>query len=350
MGTTERAHTRDPAVELAALAATVASREAMLATMHEGIVLFGGDGAVRYSNPAAVNLLGGRFWNAAEVTPPALRAAVESVLGGEQRAGAEFETTGSIVEAIVTAAEPAGAAILVARDVTATRRTEQLRRDFVDNASHELKTPVSSIVALVSALSRSSGDPEATTKFVAMLEREAERLSALVSDLLDLSRLENSVNQLELVALDGVVKSVTEKLRPRAADAGLDLVIGDLPEVQVAGRDADLELMLHNLLDNAIRYTLPAGTITVALERDGAAAVLIVADTGIGIPETDLPRIFERFYRVGTARDTRSGGTGLGLAIVRHVAESHRGTVEVASAPRAGSTFRVVLPVAEGAE
>jgi two-component system sensor histidine kinase SenX3 len=350
MGTTERAHARDPAVELAALTATVASREAMLATMHKGIVLFGADGAVRYSNPAAVNLLGGRFWNATEVTPPALRAAVDSVLGGEQRAGAEFETTGSIVEATVTAAEPAGAAILVARDVTAARRTEQLRRDFVDNASHELKTPVSSIVALVSALSRSTGDSEATTKFVAMLEREAERLSALVSDLLDLSRLENSVNQLEPLALDGVVRSVTDKLRPRAADAGLDLVVGDLPVTEVAGREPDLELMLHNLLDNAIRYTLAGGAITVTLEQQADTALLAVGDTGTGIPEADLPRVFERFYRVGAARDTRTGGTGLGLAIVRHVAESHRGTVDVASAPRAGSTFTVTLPLARGGE
>lgn len=344
MGTTERAQTRDPARELAALTATVASREAMLATMHEGIVLFGADGAVRYSNPAAVNLLGGRFWNATEVTPPALLAAVESVLGGDDRAGAEFETTGSIVEATVTAAEPAGAAILVARDVTAARRTEQLRRDFVDNASHELKTPVSSIVALVSALSRSTGDPDATAKFVAMLERESERLSALVTDLLDLSRLENSVNQLEPLALDEVVRSVTDKLRPRAADAGLDLVVADLPPTEVSGREADLELMLHNLLDNAIRYTLAGGTVTVALEQQPGTALLTVGDTGIGIPEADLPRVFERFYRVGTARDTRTGGTGLGLAIVRHVAESHHGTVDVASTPRAGSTFTVTIP------
>ncbi len=143
---------------------------------------------------------------------------------------------------------------------------------------------------------------------------------------------------------------MTEKLRPRAADAGLALVTGDLPVLEVPGREADLELMLHNLLDNAIRYTLAGGTITAALERRDDTAVLSVDDTGIGIPEADLPRIFERFYRVGTARDTRSGGTGLGLAIVRHVAESHHGTVDVVSTRRAGSTFRVTLPVAEGAE
>jgi two-component system, OmpR family, phosphate regulon sensor histidine kinase PhoR len=104
--------------------------------------------------------------------------------------------------------------------------------------------------------------------------------------------------------------------------------------------------MLHNLLDNAIRYTLAGGSITVAVERQGAHALLSVSDTGIGIPESDLPRIFERFYRVGAARDSRSGGTGLGLAIVRHVAESHHGTVEVASTPGSGSTFSIALPCA----
>jgi two-component system phosphate regulon sensor histidine kinase PhoR len=145
-----------------------------------------------------------------------------------------------------------------------------------------------------------------------------------------------------------VVLSVTEKLRPRAADAGVDLLVGSLPATEVPGREADLELMLHNLLDNAIRYTLPGGTIRVTLGRRGDTASLSVSDTGIGIPGADLPRIFERFYRVGTARDTRSGGTGLGLAIVRHVAESHHGAVEVVSTPGKGSTFTVALPRARG--
>jgi two-component system sensor histidine kinase SenX3 len=334
--------------EVRALRETVASREAMLAAMREGIVLFGPDGAVRYRNPVAHELIRSPLGDVAELAPETLRAAVEAVRSGEDtQREAVLEGDGRVIEAVVTASEPTGSALLVARDITAARQTEQVRRNFVANASHELKTPVSSIVGIASALELAAGDPAATHRFVAMLTRESERLSRLVSDLLDLSRLENIAGPLQPVRLDAVLRDESEKLRAQAADAGLRLLVGELDATSVIGRESDLAQLTHNLLANAIRYTPAGGEVRLDLVCADGVAVVTVADSGIGIPPADLDRVFERFYRVDRARDRETGGTGLGLAIVRHVAESHGGEVAVASTLGRGSTFTVRIPVAE---
>ncbi len=330
--------------ELDLLRAAVASHEAMLATMQEGIVLFAADGRVRYANAAAADRLGQRVSRVAELTPAGLREVVQRVGAGESRAELLFEVAGRSVEAVVTAADPAGSVLIVARDVTAARQTEHLRRNFVANASHELKTPVASILGLASALELASGDPETTRRFVTMLGREAERLSRLVSDLLDLSRLENDAGPLVPVRLDHVLIDQSEKLVGQIQEAGLRLVVDEPAATLVMGRESDLGQMVNNLLVNAIRYTHPGGTVTLSLLREPATAVVQVTDTGIGIPAADLDRVFERFYRVDAARDRETGGTGLGLAIVRHVAESHRGEVAVQSELGAGSNFTVRIP------
>lgn len=335
--------------ELEAWQLAVAAREAMLATMQEGIVLFegAGDGAVRYANPAASALLGGRLLHVDDLEPARLREAVRGAHQGAARTEVTFEAFGRAIEAVVTETGPPRSVLLVARDITTARQTEQLRRNFVANASHELKTPVSSILGLTSALERAAEDPEATRRFVGMLGREAERLSLLVSDLLDLSRLESDAGPLAPVRLDEAVLEQCEKLRGDADSGGIALHVDSVAALPVMGRASDLGQMAHNLLANAVRYTPPGGEVRVTLARDGGSALVRVADTGIGIPAGDLDRVFERFYRVDVARDRETGGTGLGLAIVRHVAETHGGQVAVASELGAGSAFTVRIPLSE---
>jgi two-component system sensor histidine kinase SenX3 len=323
----------------------VEGRDAILAAMQEGIVLFDDDGHVRYVNAAASELLGRRFSTVGDIAPAALSQAVRRAQVGEGGTDAEFEVGGRTIEAVATEAQPAGWVLLVARDVTAARQTEQLRRNFVANASHELKTPVSSILGLASALDLAEGDPAATRRFIAMLGREAERLSRLVSDLLDLSRLESDAGPLELVRLDQVMIDQAEKVRPTAHAAGLRFTVRRPREIRVMGRESDLAQMVHNLLANAVRYTHAGGEVLLNLRTEGGNAVVQVEDTGIGIPAEDIDRVFERFYRVDPARDRETGGTGLGLAIVRHVAESHGGRVAVSSTLGVGSSFTVHIPL-----
>ena len=333
--------------EVAALGDVVTSRETMLDTMQEGIVLFDAEGDVRYANPAAGELLGRRFRRARQV-PARLKAAVAEVRNGRGRTEAVVESSGRAVEVVVTETDPAGSALLVARDVTAARETEQLRRDFVANASHELKTPVASIQGLASALDLAADDGEATRRFVTMLGGEADRLGRLVADLLDLSRLESDAGPLEPVRLDHVVTEESDKLLSQAQQAGLRLVVERPRPILVMGRESDLGQMVHNLLGNAIRYTHPGGEVRLTLKHEESWAVVRVQDTGIGVPPADLDRVFERFYRVDAARDRETGGTGLGLAIVRHVAESHGGGVGVSSTLGLGSTFTARIPVLDG--
>ncbi len=249
---------------------------------------------------------------------------------------------------LAAAAVPVGdEVLLVITDRTEQRRVDALRRDFVANASHELKTPVSGIQALSEALSVTvERDPGRARALVERLAGEAERLSKLVRDLLDLHRLEDSSGpQRGLVDLAALVRREVERLSPLGAERAVR-VETDLPDrAPLAGVEEDLRLIVANLLENAVGYNRPGGKVTVRLDRVDGAWRLDVHDTGIGIPRQDLDRIFERFYRVDVARSRASGGTGLGLSIVRHAAERHGGRVSVDSVLGEGSTFQVVLPV-----
>jgi two-component system, OmpR family, phosphate regulon sensor histidine kinase PhoR len=241
---------------------------------------------------------------------------------------------------------PTGRIVVTLSDITQRRRLEVLRRDFVANASHELKTPVAALRALAETLeSALPDDPEAARGFVVRIGREAERLDALVRDLLDLSRVERGALAAEPVDLVGLAKEVAESHADRAEERRIRLRTELLPGSSVRGDRAQLGLMLSNLVDNALRYTAARGLVRIRLNSIDDKVMLQVADTGEGIPASELPRIFERFYRVDKARARRTGGTGLGLAIVRHVAESHGGTVTVESKVGKGSTFTVTLPV-----
>ena len=324
---------------------------AALDALTDGIVVFDPDGRLAYLNPAGRDLIGRRFETIGELAPTVLRDAAAEVAETGTAAELEFETAGRIVQASVAPNggqdESSSGIVLVLRDVTAARRSDRIRRDFVANASHELKTPVSAIAALAEALRDAARDPAASERFVALLQEESIRLSRLDADLLDMSRLEGERPELTPVRLDRVVAEESERLRPSAEGVGLRMVVESLAATELLGSEGDLGLLVHNLVDNAIHYTPAGGEVRVSLRKDAERAVLEVADTGIGIASRDRGRIFERFYRVDPARSRQTGGTGLGLSIVRHVAELHGGEVAVQSVLGAGSTFIVELPIAE---
>jgi two-component system phosphate regulon sensor histidine kinase PhoR len=242
---------------------------------------------------------------------------------------------------------PTGRIVVTMTDITQRRRLEVLRRDFVANASHELKTPVAAVRALAETLLTAlPDDPDAGRRFAERIGREAERLEVLVRDLLDLSRVERGTLDVEPVDLVGLAKEVAGGYADLAEERRVKLRTELRPDVSVRGDRAQLGLLLSNLLDNALRHTPARGSVRVRLDTVESRAVLQVADSGEGIPAGERSRVFERFYRVDKARARQTGGTGLGLAIVRHVAEAHGGDVRVDSELGRGATFTVTLPVA----
>ena len=323
-------------------------RDLVLAAMDEGVVLVGAGGSTQYANPAALRLTG------RQVSDPHTAAYLSPTL---QRLIEDARNDGSVRETEIDMGRPArlvlasafpvgseGLALLVLRDVTEARRVEDIRRDFVAAASHELKTPVASIQAAAETLSHAIDEnPEAAHRFIANLLRDAERLSMIVRDLLDLSRLESEHVAFEPVRLDALTREEVERIGDRLRSASLSVDL-DVTPVTVRGSGEDLTLLISNLLDNAVRYTSPGGSIRVSVDAQNGTARLSVTDTGIGIPNRDLPRIFERFYRVDRARSRDTGGTGLGLSIVKHVAEKHGGRVEASSELGRGSRFTVEIP------
>jgi two-component system phosphate regulon sensor histidine kinase PhoR len=323
-------------------------REAVLSAMEEGVLLVGADDSLGYANPAAARLLGGVPRTLRALTPPAVRGLVEETRSDGRAREREVETgfPTRVLQASTVALRDPGEVLVVLRDVTAPRRVEAMRRDFVADASHELKTPAAAIQAAAETVERAVGeDPGSAARFAAQLRRDATRLSRIVSDLLDLSRLEAERPNLSPVRLDRVVADEADRLTSAAAGSGVRIEPAVEP-VTVRGARGDLALLVRNLLENAVRYSPEGGRVDVRLaERDGRA-VLEVDDTGIGIPTRDLPRIFERFYRVDRARSRETGGTGLGLSIARHIAERHGGRIEAESELGRGSTFRVTLPTA----
>ena len=230
------------------------------------------------------------------------------------------------------------------------RRVNKIRRDFVANVSHELKTPATSLKLLAESLEESlDEDPVQARLFAAQLKKETERLAYLITDLLDLARLESreTTGYPTLVDVRGVLMTVLAAMRRVARKKDITLQwkrFGKATRYAVPGDETQLTSMFTNLVDNAVKYTPPGGRVEVTGGSEGPEVVVSIADTGIGIPEGQLPRIFERFYRVDKARSKATGGTGLGLSIVRHVAENHGGRVTVESAVGEGTTFTVYLP------
>ena len=351
-----RAERREAAADAAELRSTLAAaeesayvRELILSTMADGILLVGADGTISFANEALAALLPSTPASLDALLPLALRNAILDGRRNGESASIVLET-GVPTRWLRAAIAPAedGGTLVVIRDVTEQHRLEGVRRDFVANASHELKTPAATIQAAAETLRQAAADdPPAVARFASQLEREAVRLSRIVADLLDLSRLESGSTLDDVVSLGATARDEAQRLEDAAERAGVSLRVVTDAERPFRGSQQDLALLVRNLVDNAVRYSRRGGSVTVEVSSDGDEVMLRVRDTGIGIPSRDIPRIFERFYRVDRARSRETGGTGLGLAIVKHIVENHRGRVEVESELGAGSTFRVSLPAAE---
>lgn len=232
-------------------------------------------------------------------------------------------------------------------DESEAERVHEVRRDFVANVSHELKTPIGALSLLSEAVLSAKDDPQAVQKFATRMQIEAKRLTELVQEIINLSRLQDS-DPLQVAQEFGVkdlIREAVDQCQTTSEARNIYITISDGPDAVVIGDREQLIMAIHNLLENAINYS-PEGTkVTVTTEISDGIVAISVTDQGIGIPESDLDRIFERFYRVDPARSRETGGTGLGLSIVKHVAIKHGGDVAVWSSPNVGSTFSFKLPV-----
>jgi signal transduction histidine kinase len=345
----------------------------LLNSVSEGILQVDAEGRIVHANPAARTLLGlrgtgGRQPVAALVRNAELREVIERAADGANVPACEVTLDD---RRLLVAARPLGGvqlgegeslvgAVVAFTDLTEIRRLEGVRRDFVANVSHELKTPLTSIRGYVETLLSDELPLDMQRQFLEVIQKNAERLHGIVDDLLDLSRLESGGWRPEIQRVDAleVVQDVWNGLRDRVGRKSIEFAPLGEP-VAVLADPAGLRQVLSNLLDNAIRYTPSGGRITARVARisegpdtpasNGAApgwVMLEIRDTGSGIPSDALHRIFERFYRVDPARSRAEGGTGLGLSIVRHLVESMGGDVAAESELGKGTTLRVRLPAA----
>ena len=319
----------------------------------DGVVAIDTTGRVLLMNTAARTLLGQT--DSAEGAPLSRllpTVDVEALLrtGEEEPPTVELELPGPPMRRVLVHASRAAVkdgAVLLLEDVTDVRRLENVRRDFVANVSHELRTPVSVIRASAEALIDGGLDDKArAARFAAALHRNAERLSRLVSDLLDLARIESGRHAITMrsVNVADMVKGIVDSLQP-VLDARQHRIVVDVPaDVAVLADDSGLEQVLSNLLDNAAKYTPEVGQITIRARNEGDRVIIEVEDNGPGIPPEHRDRVFERFYRVDAGRSREMGGTGLGLSIVKHLLAIMGGDVRVEGASPRGARFVVELP------
>jgi two-component system phosphate regulon sensor histidine kinase PhoR len=333
----------------------------ILSSMVEGVVALDASQRILFANERATQLLGlpspapvgRRLWEVVRQRP--LLDVVQRALDSSEPQREELGWTGSSARSLtVHAARLPGSlprgAVVVLHDTTELRRLERLRQEFVANVSHELKTPLSVIKACIETLlDGAADDAHDRTHFLEQIAVQSDRLHALILDLLSLARLESGEELFEFqaVPLAELVETCLERHRPRAEAKGQVLELfppAGEPAIEAWADEEAVEQILDNLLDNAVKYTPEGGRVSVRWRREGEQVCLEVADSGIGIPEADLPRIFERFYRVDKARSREMGGTGLGLSIVKHLTQALHGSVHAASRLGQGTTFTIRLP------
>lgn len=351
-------------VELIERIATIshdqAQLTAMLSGMIEGVLAVDDDGKVLFCNEAASELIGVRDVRGQRIEDVAgildVIHLVTSARDDNTTVRGEVHLTDLSreraleVQATPFADEDFRGVVLVLHDVTQVRRLESIRRDFVANVSHELKTPLTSVRGYVETLLDGAiKDQTNNVRFLKKIEFHVERLSHIVVDLLSLARIESQQDSLELVPVDWQpiihegLRQREKQIQEKSLKVSVDQLDGSL---SVLGDSDGLEHIVGNLLDNAVKYTSEGGSICVRLSRDESFAHLEVDDTGIGIPAADIENIFQRFYRVDKARSRKLGGTGLGLAIVKHLVQAMNGEIDVCSEEGKGSCFTVKLPLA----
>lgn len=333
-----------------------------MALFQDGVLLLNQGGIVLFADQAARDVLelGADCINQplAGLSPePVIGKLVSEALAQNAAQESEFVTSGlSNQKTLSVSVEPYDLAdtgatgwIVLARDLTSIRRLETIERDFITNVSHELRTPLTSIKMAAESLQMGAiANQKFKERFLSNIQREADRLTRLVNELLVLSNVSDAKTALHLSSfeLDGLLEDVISTMSPHARvnDIGLENDFGSNLPIITADRDRVLQVLI-NLVDNAIKCNRPNGVVTVAAHSDGQEITLKVTDTGIGIPPLDLPRIFDRFFRVDKARSRVTGGTGLGLSIVKDIIEAHGGEIKVDSTVNVGTTFTIVLPV-----
>lgn len=332
----------------------------VLGGMVEGVIAIDAQQRVVLANKAAGSLLGFRP-EAVEGRPLVevirnheLHDALSEAQSTNRPHRLDIEQQGSeplLLSVRITplAGDETGAAVIVLHNITELRRLESIRQEFIANVSHELKTPLASIKAYTETLIGGAlHDEQHAMQFLQRIEEQADRLNALIQDMLSLARIESAEQSFELTSIvvgEAVAACLTD-YAPQAESREIKLIADSLePQADVLADPEGLRVILGNLVDNAIKYTPQGGTVTVAWRTtDEKQLTLTVADSGIGIPKEELPRVFERFHRVDKARSRELGGTGLGLSIVKHLTQSFGGTVAVASQVDVGTTFTITLP------
>ncbi|MCR3922737.1 MAG: ATP-binding protein [Firmicutes bacterium] len=334
--------------------------EAILATMVEGIIVFSDDGRALIVNPAAAQMLGleedgwhGKY-DLELIRNKALHDKMRAVSLDRIYQSHELHITFPEKRVLIVNLAPIRAkqmehadVLAVFHDITRLRKLEDIRSDFVANVSHELRTPLTAIRGFAETLVHDDfNDAETTHRFAKIIYREAQRLHTLIEDILTLAQIESGKTKIADIPinLENVIQDVVDRLDQRLQEYQLKLDLApQLP--QPRGDDRLLTQALYNLLDNALKYTQPGGTITIGVHPQDEMIRLQVADSGIGIPLVAQERIFERFYRVDRARSRRLGGTGLGLAIVKHIVEAHNGRLDLESEEGVGTTISIFLPL-----
>ena len=347
------------AAQIAQMAQDREQLRAIFRSMVEGVLVLDAEQTILFVNEAAGQLLGvpapsaqgQKIWQV--FRHHQLNEAVSTILAADEPYRCDLEWGGSERRALALQGarlpgQPHSGAVLVFHDITHLRKLETVRQDFVANVSHELKTPLAAIQATVETLlDGAMQDTEHNVRFLERVRENADRLHRLVQDLLSLGRIESSQAPLELEAID--VQSAVEACIGRHLDRAKakDLHVVSHPPshaVIALADDEALAVILDNLVDNAIKYTPGGGTITLRCFAEDRQAIVQVMDTGVGIPDKDLPRIFERFYRVDKARSRELGGTGLGLSIVKHLVHSLGASITVTSQVGQGSVFTIRIP------
>ena len=333
--------------------------ETVLEAMVEGVLVVDRQQRVAFANQAAVSLLGAGSAPTGRpvlevVRHPIVDQTLRKIEGGDDQAEAEFELRGEqrILSLYATRlrGNSSGGAMLVLQDVTDLRRLESLRKEFVSNVSHELKTPLAGIQAYAETLLNGAiDDTDACHRFVTRIQEQGNRLNDLVQDLLQLGRIEagQEAFQLERVSVAESILAAVESQQLAAESKQISIELqSPSADLFVRADRKGLQTIFDNLISNAVKYTPESGRVTVHWSRSGDRVQIDVTDSGVGIASEHLPRIFERFYRVDEARSRDIGGTGLGLSIVKHLVNEFGGSIDVRSKPAHGSTFTLRLPVA----